>query len=117
MAADDKEPVTSIKAKPLTAVKDGTMCRLVDVVERGPRFRRRVAGHGRRGGRHGGRRRGLFGHRHREMVRRIMDLGLTRGCTFLLVHGGGRGPVLVEVRGTRIALGHQLAVRILVEEV
>ena len=117
MAADDRKPVTSSKAKPLTTVKDGTMCRLVEVVERGPRFFRRMAGHGRRGARHGGRRRGLRGHHHREMVRRIMDLGLTRGCTFLVVHGGGRGPVLVEVRGTRIALGHQLAIRILVEEV
>ena len=117
MAADDKEPVTSIKAKPLATVKDGTMCRLIDVVERGPRFHRRLAGHGRRGAGPGGRRRGLGGHHHREMVRRIMDLGLTRGCTFLVVHGGGRGPVLVEVRGTRIALGHQLAMRILVEEV
>jgi Fe2+ transport system protein FeoA len=46
-----------------------------------------------------------------------MDLGLTRGCTFLVVHGGGKGPVLVEVRGTRIALGHHLAARILVKEV
>ena len=117
MAADNKEPVTSIEAKPLTTVRNGTMCRLVDVVERGPRFRRRMAGHGRRGAGHGGRRRGLAGHHHREMVRRIMDLGLTRGCTFLVVHGGGRGPVLVEVRGTRIALGHHLAARILVEEV
>ena len=117
MAADDKKPATNREAKPLTTVRDGKMCRLVDVVERGPRFRRRVAGHGGRGAGHGGRRRGLFGHRHREMVRRIMDLGLTRGCTFLVVHGGGRGPVLVEVRGTRIALGHHLAARILVKEV
>lgn len=117
MAADEKAPVTSIKAKPLTTVRDGTICRLIDVAERGPRFRRRVAGHRGRGAGHGGRRRGLAGHHHREMVRRIMDLGLTRGCTFLVVHGGGRGPVLVEVRGTRIALGHHLAARILVEEV
>lgn len=117
MAADDRKPETSIDAKPLTAVKDGTMCRLVEVVERGPRFRRRMAGHGRRGAGHGGRRRGLGGHRHREMVRRIMDLGFTRGCTFLVIHGGRKGPVLVEVRGTRIALGHHLAARILVKEV
>ncbi len=117
MAADDRKPVTGNEAKPLTTVKDGTMCRLVEVVERGPRFRRRGAGHGRRGAGHGGRRRGLGGHRHREMVRRIMDLGFTRGCTFLVVHGGCKGPVLVEVRGTRIALGHHLAARILVKEV
>ncbi|NOR38412.1 MAG: hypothetical protein GQ580_02365 [Candidatus Thorarchaeota archaeon] len=117
MTADDRKSETSIEAKPLTTIKDGTMCRLVDVVERGPRFRRRMAGHGRRGAGHGGRHRGLGRHHHREMVRRIMDLGLTRGCTFLVVHGGGRGPVLVEVRGTRIALGHRLAAKILVKEV
>ncbi len=50
------------------------------------------------------------------MMRRLMDLGITKGCIFTVVQGSGHGPVLVEVRGTRIALGQGRACRILVEE-
>jgi len=46
-----------------------------------------------------------------------MDLGLTRGCIFTVIEPGRSGPALIEVRGTRIALGHGLASRLLVEEV
>ncbi|MFX1541690.1 MAG: ferrous iron transport protein A [Promethearchaeota archaeon] len=55
--------------------------------------------------------------RGRSIMRRLLDLGITRGCTFMVVQGGGQGPVLIEVRGTRIALGHHMACRILVREV
>lgn len=55
--------------------------------------------------------------RGRSIMRRLLDLGITRGCTFTVVQGGGQGPVLIEVRGTRIALGHHMACRILVREV
>jgi Fe2+ transport system protein FeoA len=51
----------------------------------------------------------------RGIMKRLLDLGLTKGCTFKVVQGSGRGPILVEVRGTRIALGHQLASRVIVE--
>ena len=51
------------------------------------------------------------------MMKRLLDLGLTRGCVFKTIQSGSEGPVLIEVRGTRIALGHGLADRILVEEV
>ncbi|MHA1925580.1 MAG: FeoA family protein [Candidatus Thorarchaeota archaeon] len=53
----------------------------------------------------------------RGLMRRLLDLGITKGCTFTVVQGGGHGPVLIEVRGTRIALGHHMACRILVKEV
>ena len=53
--------------------------------------------------------------RGRGIMRRLLDLGLTIGCTFKVVHGSSSGPVLVEVRGTRIALGHELAQRVIVE--
>jgi Fe2+ transport system protein FeoA len=46
-----------------------------------------------------------------------LDLGLTKGCSFKVVQGSRHGPVLVEVRGTRVALGHGLARKIIVEEV
>lgn len=52
----------------------------------------------------------------REIMGRLVDLGLTRGCKFKVVQGGSKGPVLVEIRGTRIALGHALAERVLVRE-
>ncbi|MHA1247775.1 MAG: FeoA family protein [Candidatus Thorarchaeota archaeon] len=57
-----------------------------------------------------------FSPRDRELLRRLMDLGLTRGCVFKVVQGGRHGPVLIEVRGTRIALGQRIADRLLVEE-
>ncbi len=51
----------------------------------------------------------------RGITKRLLDLGLTKGCTFKVVQGSGKGPILVEVRGTRIALGHKLASRVIVE--
>ncbi|MFW9787794.1 MAG: ferrous iron transport protein A [Candidatus Thorarchaeota archaeon] len=51
----------------------------------------------------------------RQVEKRLLDLGLTKGCTFKVVQGRGSGPVLVEVRGTRIALGYGLASKVLVE--
>jgi Fe2+ transport system protein FeoA len=51
----------------------------------------------------------------RGVTKRLLDLGLTKGCTFKVVQGSSHGPVLVEVRGTRIALGHELARRVIVE--
>jgi len=53
----------------------------------------------------------------RGLMRRLMDLGITSGCVFKVVQSGGSGPVLIEVRGTRIAVGKNLACRILVKEV
>jgi Fe2+ transport system protein FeoA len=109
----------------LTSVRPGTVCRLVGVSNIG---RRR---HGRQ--RHKRQFGGLFQHKEdrehkkgewhhrgqRQIVKRLLDLGLTKGCTFKVVQGSGRGPVLVEVRGrgTRIALGHGLASKVIVETV
>jgi Fe2+ transport system protein FeoA len=42
---------------------------------------------------------------------------LTKGCVFEIIQASSKGPVLIEIRGTRIALGHGLASKILVEEV
>ncbi|TFG09094.1 ferrous iron transport protein A [Candidatus Thorarchaeota archaeon] len=84
---------------------------------------RRGHGHG-RGGRHRKFKKGPFRQHFmknphseiREIMGRLVDLGLTRGCKFKVVQGGSKGPVLVEVRGTRVALGHALAERVLVKE-
>ncbi len=60
-------------------------------------------------------------HRHhgrkRMMKKRLLDLGLTKGCTFKVIQSSGNGPVLIEIRGTRIALGHRLASQVIVREV
>jgi Fe2+ transport system protein FeoA len=53
--------------------------------------------------------------KRRRIMKRLLDLGLTKGCNFKVIQSRGRGPVLVEVRGTRIALGHGLASHVLVE--
>lgn len=106
----------------LTSVRSGSVCKLVGVSDSKPSF-----------GRHG-RRRGWFGKRgkhydqisrhldkewhnqdHRQIMKRLLDLGLTKGCMIEVVQGRGQGPVLVEVRGTRIALGHGLASKVIVE--
>lgn len=114
------EKLTSI---PLTSVRSGTVCKLVGVSEEG--WKRRGFGkHKHRGwgerrhGHHWFRPGFLPKHRQngRGILRRLLDLGLTKGCTFKVVQGSRHGPILVEVRGTRIALGHGLASKIIVEE-
>ena len=103
----------------LTEVPSGKTCKLVRVSRQGKgMFRRRKQhgihdhseehqkqsrGHGRRG--------------NRRILRRLLDLGITTGCEFVVVQGGKSGPVLVQVRGTRIALGHRLAGKLLVRVV
>lgn len=106
----------------LISVKSGSACRLVGISEEGV-TRGLGKGHEHRGW--GERRHGHhwfrpgFERHHRvdysRMQRRLLDLGLTKDCIFKVIHGSRAGPVLVEVRGTRIALGHGLARRVLVE--
>ena len=96
---------------PLTSVQSGNECRLIGVSE----VRR---GNNRRGKHHGHslhQKRNWHEHGLRQIIKRLLDLGLTKGCTFKVIQSSGRGPVLVEVRGTRIALGHGLANKVIVE--
>ncbi len=53
----------------------------------------------------------------REIVKRLCDLGLTPGTVFKKIQGHAHGPVLIEVRDTKLAIGQGLARKILVEEV
>jgi Fe2+ transport system protein FeoA len=55
-------------------------------------------------------------NKQRAVVKRLCDLGLTPGTVFTKVRGHNGGPVLIEVRDTKLALGHGLANKILVEE-
>ncbi|NHI88113.1 MAG: ferrous iron transport protein A [Candidatus Thorarchaeota archaeon] len=111
----------------LISVSPGKTCRLVGISNsgRGARGRHRRHEHPERRHMFGRffKHRGQWDERkkqwrkrgEREIVKRLLDLGLTKGCTFKVIHGQGAGPVLVEVRGTRIALGHGLASKVLVE--
>ena len=113
------------EAKTLVSISPGTKCVLLGI--RGQRPSRHAPRRGRHShrGRHGDKSDSdddcRFRHSDKEkgrgLIRRLLDLGITKGCTFTVVQGGGHGPVLIEVRGTRIALGHGMACRILVREV
>ena len=48
-------------------------------------------------------------------TRRLADLGLRVGATAEITAGDGRGPVVLVVEGSRLALGHRAASRVLVE--
>lgn len=115
-----------INHRPLISVKPGKICRMVGVSNTRRGFgRHRHQKHLRSMGRFGR----FFKHHEnweqkkgewqmqgeRQIAKRLLDLGLTKGCTFKVVQGSERGPVLVEVRGTRIAVGHGLASKVLVE--
>ncbi len=123
----DETKTQRLSHKTLTSVRSGAVCRLVGVGEEGwgvggrhHFFDKWGGNHWHRGGRHWGKRRStprMAQRAQREITRRLLDLGLTKGCTFRVVQGSRFGPVLVEVRGTRIALGHGLARTLIVEEV
>ncbi len=50
----------------------------------------------------------------RCVVHRLLELGLTPGTQLRVVHDAG-GPMLLSVRGSRVALGRDLAERVWVE--
>lgn len=49
------------------------------------------------------------------LARRLVDMGFTPGTRVMMVRRSGPGPVLVEVRGARVALGWGVAMKIIVE--
>lgn len=48
------------------------------------------------------------------LQRRLADMGLTPGVKITVISSGRPGQVVVEVRGSRIALGHGITAKILV---
>ena len=49
------------------------------------------------------------------LTKRLADMGLVPGTTLRVVNSQMPGPVIVEVRGSRLVLGHGVAQRIMVE--
>jgi ferrous iron transport protein A len=53
----------------------------------------------------------------RQVTNRLTSLGFTPGAAVSMTQNYGRGPLIVTVRGTRVALGRGEAARILVQKV
>ncbi len=51
------------------------------------------------------------------MCRRLRELGFTCGEEIRVLKGGWPGPIIVLVRGSRVALGRGVAMKVLVEVV
>ncbi|XHH09394.1 MAG: ferrous iron transport protein A [Candidatus Bathyarchaeia archaeon] len=51
-----------------------------------------------------------------NLTRRLSEMGLTNGTKIKVVSDAFGGPVLIEVRDTRLALGRGVATKIYVEE-
>ena len=56
-------------------------------------------------------------HGGREFAGRMTGLGFTPGVKVLVIQNYGRGPIIVEVRETRVALGRGEAAKVLVKAV
>mgnify|MGYP001770278464 CR=1 FL=1 len=52
---------------------------------------------------------------HHGLARRLIALGLTPGAEVRVLQNRGRGPLIVEAHGARIALGRRQADRVAVE--
>jgi ferrous iron transport protein A len=50
------------------------------------------------------------------LQRRLADMGLTPGVQIRVLNSQMPGPVLIDLRGSRVALGHGVAQKILVKE-
>lgn len=53
----------------------------------------------------------------KNIISRLSAMGLSVGSELEVLENRGQGPVLVRVRGTRIALGRGEALKIIVEEI
>lgn len=53
----------------------------------------------------------------REVINRLVSLGITPGARVNMTQNYGRGPLIITVRGTRLALGRGEAKKILVERI
>lgn len=51
----------------------------------------------------------------RGIAKRLIALGLTPGSEVCVLQNWGRGPIIVEVHGARVALGRGQAARVTVE--
>ena len=50
-----------------------------------------------------------------KMKQKLLSMGLTPGTPVSIVSSGNRGPVIIDVRGSRLALGRGIVSKIEVE--
>lgn len=53
----------------------------------------------------------------RRLRRKLQEMGLTEGVRFKVVSNTNNGPVVVNVRGSKLALGYGMSKKILVKEI
>jgi len=53
----------------------------------------------------------------RGLQRRLTDMGLTPGVQIRVINSGASGPVLIDLRETRLALSHGIAQKIVVNKI
>jgi len=51
----------------------------------------------------------------RGLVRRLADMGLTPGTTIRVINNQMPGPILIDLRGSRLMLGFGVAQKVMVE--
>ena len=51
----------------------------------------------------------------RGLTRRLADMGLTPGTTLRVINSQTPGPIIVEVRGSRLVLGYGIVQKVMVE--
>jgi ferrous iron transport protein A len=49
-----------------------------------------------------------------HMLQKLTAMGLTHHAVVRVMRGGGTGPMVVEIRGSRVGLGHGISSRIMV---
>jgi Fe2+ transport system protein FeoA len=50
------------------------------------------------------------------LQRRLADMGLTPGTPIMVVNGCHSGPLLIDIRGSRLGLGFGVAQKVMVKE-
>lgn len=50
----------------------------------------------------------------RGLIKRLTDMGLTPGVNIKIINSQRPGPVVIELRGSRLVLGHGVAQKIMV---
>lgn len=108
----------------LTSIKTSEECIILEIIDHRdteifPDSDRESCKIGRR--RHGWHRRShhrFHRHHHHHNVRcRLLDMGLVPGTRVIVVNNQNRGPMLIEVRDSKMALGRGLASKILVYKI
>jgi len=51
----------------------------------------------------------------RGIIRRLVEIGFTPGENVKILHSDFSGPILVSVKGSRVALGRGIAMKIIVD--